>query len=778
MHPSPDDPRPFESLSELQRAHEELLLRLEEATGEAPGAEVAAVHALASAVGELLTRGVATGVYLGEGTDRGAAQSLLDYWVSLARSSGVNVPLARLLPFDAARLPELPDTACPYVGLEAFREARFFFGREEETARLVERIVHTPLVVVHGASGSGKSSLLLAGALPRLLAEDPPRLRVVGPFVPGDDPVGRLAGALAHQLPGLPGDLAARLRADPSSLGPLVAGSPPLLVVIDQFEEVFTLVEAPAERAAIDGALAALLRADAAHRVALTVREEFHPRLVGLAGLAGPLASPDADFGMRPMGFADLCRAVERPAELVNLRFERGIVADLVNAVLGQPAALPLLQFALRQLWNARDRNRITREAYAAVGSPVDALARAADTIYAKLLPQTRAEVRRVLLELVRVDDLLEAYRQPKRRSRLLEAGVAETPAVLRLLVEADFVHQRPTAEAGDPAFEVKHEALLRNWPAFAGWIEEKRRTRRRHLALSDAARAWEEAGRPADRLLRGWQLEEARAWPDLSPAEKGYVDASFAEEDAARREREAALVREATETAERERAERQRAEQVAARIRRSYGWLLFVSIVSVATIGSGAWMAIREAKAKADAAEALITAQVDQAKAVNEAAQKVEAELESERAARFACEARTAVDDAQATAEDAPLRPVAAPTPPPTTIYLHISSEAQREDALVIEHELEKVGVEVPKIQKVEPVSTSQVRFFHEEDRELATRMAELVERFLAVDTITPALIAGYPNLPPGRLEIWFASDALGPMTTPIRILPRTPLE
>lgn len=200
--------------------------------------------------------------------------------------------------------------------------------------------------------------------------------------------------------------------------------------------------------------------------------------------------------------------------------------------------------------------------------------------------------------------------------------------------------------------------------------------------------------------------------------------------------------------------------------------------MVTVAGIGTVAWLAISEATAKANAAEALIAAQVGQAKAVNEAAQKVMAELETERAARFACEARTAVEGAQATGESQHLLPVVAGAPPAATIYLHISTEAQREDARVIELELEKVGVEVPGIQKVEPVSTSQVRYFHEDDRELATRMAELVERFLTADTISPTLIAGYPDLPTGRLEIWFAPDALAPMDTPVRILPRGPRE
>src|SRR6185436_20666039 len=120
--------------------------------------------------------------------------------------------------------------------------------------------------------------------------------------------------------------------------------------------------------------------------------------------------------------------------------FQPGIVDDLVKKVLGQAAALPLLQFTLRALWDNRDRNRITWEVYTKVGDPLTALKTSADDFYDGVAPQTQDEIKRVLLELVRVDELLEAYRQPVPKSRLLLAGKANTAEVIRLLAENDYV--------------------------------------------------------------------------------------------------------------------------------------------------------------------------------------------------------------------------------------------------------------------------------------------------------------------------------------------------
>src|SRR5262249_9700518 len=160
----------------------------------------------------------------------------------------------------------------------------------------------------------------------------------------------------------------------------------------DQFEEVFTLCN-NGDRAAMAAAIGALLQSCPACRVIITLREEFANELDKLEPL-GPYLAQHARFSMKewPMGYDELRAAVERPAALVNLHFAPGIVDDLVKSVLGQDTALPLLQFALQSLWKRRDHNRITREVYERVGSPLVALERYAEGFYNGLSPENQQE--------------------------------------------------------------------------------------------------------------------------------------------------------------------------------------------------------------------------------------------------------------------------------------------------------------------------------------------------------------------------------------------------
>jgi WD40 repeat protein len=533
---------PFESASELREAHARLLDALDAKLGHDPSAqgEAAALAQLEPEVRQFVQRAAATGAYIEEIAERTACQTLLDYWASSLSRAGMPMGGMRLAPFDREMLPDLKDKLCPYVGLEAFRDPTFFFGREADIKALIAQLHEAPLVIVAGASGSGKSSLVIGGVLPALVAaaaqDGPEGLRIIAPFVPGTAALEYLAEAVlqgqAEQAAGVSVEAAA-LRRDPGHLHALVGGARarPVLITIDQFEEVFTL-SAPAERAALVANLTRLLEAPEGHRVILTVREEFKNRITELMPL-----SPFFDgawFSMRPMGYDALRAAVEKPASRQNLQFQSGIVDDLVKKVLGQPAALPLLQFALRSLWNARDRNRITWEVYRKVGDPLNALQDSAERFYGSLAPQTQDEARRILLELVRVDELLEAYRQPVAKGRLLQAGKANTEDVLRLLADHDYVRITPGTGSADALVEVKHEALVRNWPRLVGWIDEKRVQVRQRLAVTQAAHRWAEGGKPEQGLLTGWQLLAAETQPDLSELEKEFVQASAAAIDRA----------------------------------------------------------------------------------------------------------------------------------------------------------------------------------------------------------------------------------------------------
>jgi len=547
-------PMPFEDASHMRNANARLLEAMNQRLGQdsRPESERAALVELEPQIRAFLSRGAATGMFVEDINERTACQVLLDYWSSTLSHAGVQLGRPHLAPFDAARLPDLKDTPCPFVGLDAFRDPAFFFGREKAVDSLLKRLAEVPLVIVQGASGSGKSSLVIAGVLPALGATGPAsKYRVVGPFTPGNTVLESLVSAVVAAVPDVPFDgptEVAALRANPGRLAEILdgAGAPATLLVIDQFEEVFTL-GSDQDCVALVAAVEALLQVRRNDRVILTLREEFSNELDKLEPLRNHLAH-HARFSMKewPMGYDELRAAVERPAALVNLHFSQGIVDELVKSVLGRDTALPLLQFTLQSLWEQRDHNRITREVYAKIGSsPLVALERFADGFYNSLLREQQVEVKRILLELVRIDRMLEPYRQPLLRSELIAAGNPRTPEVLELIASKDFVRITPTTGGGDATVEVKHEALLRNWPHYMDWINAKRETVRQRIALTEAAQRWRDRGRsPSEGLLSGWQLEDVEHLRDLSPLEQDYVQVSMDAADSARRAREQALMR------------------------------------------------------------------------------------------------------------------------------------------------------------------------------------------------------------------------------------------
>jgi WD40 repeat protein len=537
---------PFDDAAEMRQVNADLLQRMDRRLGvdSSPESEIAALTELDSDIRGFLNRGAATGAVVEDIKERTACQVLLDYWSSTLSHAGIRAPRSRLAPFDAESLPDLSDDKCPYVGLESFRSGAFFFGRERAVASLFQRVSEQPLVVVQGGSGSGKSSLVMGGALPQLEARGVPKFRRVGPFTPGNAVLENLVDALNASSPDARFDCAAEaaaLRENPARLPEMlgVAAVEPVLLVVDQFEEVFTLCN-DRDRAAMAAGIDALLQSCPGSRVILTLREEFTNELDKLEPLRTYIAR-HARFSMKewPMSYDELKAAVERPAALVNLHFAPGIVDDLVKSVLGQDTALPLLQFALESLWKQRDHNRITRDVYQSVGSPLVALERYANGFYNALSPESQEEVKRILLELVRIDRMMEAYRQPRMRRTLLETGNPRTPRTLELLAREGFLRITPTAD-GDATVEVKHEALLRNWPHYVGWIGGKREGVRQRVAMTEAARRWDARGRsPTTDLLSPWQLHDAQHLTGLDQLEQDYVQASKDHADADRRARD-----------------------------------------------------------------------------------------------------------------------------------------------------------------------------------------------------------------------------------------------
>ncbi|MGY6021444.1 nSTAND1 domain-containing NTPase [Streptomyces spinosirectus] len=380
-----------------------------------------------------------------------------------------------------ARVPGDADDS-PYPGLARFEpgDGEHFHGREDLTAELLGLTGRARFAAVVGASGSGKSSLLRAGLIPvlRELPDPGRRPSAIRLLTPGPHPA-RTHEALftPHSAPG------------------------DTLLVVDQFEEVFTLCADPAERARFLDRLLTATRPASRLRVLIAVRADFYGRCAEHGPLAEALG--DATLLVGPMPQRSLREAVVRPAAARRLVVERALTSRIVADVAGEPGGLPLMAHALREVWRRRTGKTLTLAAYEAVGGIQGAVAHTAEAAYARCTPAEADAVRALLLRLVNPGDGTEDTRRPVARAEL-DAG-ATTARVLERLVRA-----RLLTVDGDTV-DLAHEALLGAWPRLRTWIDEDRARLRLHRRLTEAALAWEELGRDTGALYRGIRLTEAR---------------------------------------------------------------------------------------------------------------------------------------------------------------------------------------------------------------------------------------------------------------------------
>jgi WD40 repeat protein/energy-coupling factor transporter ATP-binding protein EcfA2 len=497
----------YPSLAALQAAHNGLLQRQR---------QEADTPAFLADVASFLREGTTTGALLDADADRRTAQGLLDYWVARLYRVGVEPPDATLAEFDPTLAPELPNELCPYLGLDAFREADGdkFFGRSDLIARLIEQLADQRLLAVVGPSGSGKSSLVRAGLIPALKRGALPgseHWRYLPPIVPGSDPMASLDRILRteNQEP--------RTAVDASVLGS------PTVLVVDQFEELFTLCEDDHARQAFVTALRGFIDTpEPKNRLILTMRSDFETFIARAPELQARFNQSRVQ--VTPLSAAELRESIEQPAEHVGLKFQAGVVDLLLQDILGEPAGLPLLQFTLLKLWENRERNRVTRATYDKVGGGRLALARSADTFYAGLIPEEQVTARRLLLRMIRPGEGLEITSSRVRRADLYSGG--EDPGrvdrVLAKLLAARLVRLTEGDLPGDAQVEVAHEALVRNWPTLVDWLEEEKvalATRRR---LESRAAEWVRLGQGSGGLLDEIELREAERW--LESAEAQYL--------------------------------------------------------------------------------------------------------------------------------------------------------------------------------------------------------------------------------------------------------------
>jgi WD40 repeat protein len=489
---------------------------------------------------------------------------------------------------------------CPYRGLASYRQqdARWFFGRERSTDALVARLRATEpaggLVMLVGASGAGKSSLLNAGLVPAVrdgaLGEGNGRGTPVLHLVPGADPLKELT----RRIPELAGlgvgvgvsteagsgvransgaDTGSRAQAnsgagadsgtEPRSgvheaaapgvyeavgfgargttgfdgaqenagftdavHGALAAwarrespsGARPV-VIVDQFEEAFTLCADEAERRAFIQVLHAASTpagpgATAPVLVVLGIRADFYERCLGYPELADALQHRPMVLG--PLTTAELREAVTGPAKAVGLELEPGLAELIVREVSADgprgahdAGALPLLSHALLATWQRRKAGRLTLAGYRAAGGIQGAVAATAERAWSGLDPAARTAARLLLLRLVRLGEDTQATRRRATRRRLAEESTdpAKTEESLEALVRARLV----TLDA--ETVEITHEALLHAWPRLRDWIEEDRHGNLLRQRLEEDVRAWEGSNRDTSLLYRGSRLEQAHIW-------------------------------------------------------------------------------------------------------------------------------------------------------------------------------------------------------------------------------------------------------------------------
>jgi WD40 repeat protein/DNA-binding SARP family transcriptional activator len=550
------------------------------ALGHAPEAGYRALMRAHSALGER-SRAVATYQRCREAlfNEMGVEPSLLTRrlyeQLRLAEADAVS-PDGRLPPTTVAseHAPAAGDP--PFQGLHYFDtgDADRFFGRESLTARLLRRVRTEPFLAIVGASGSGKSSVMRAGLVPGLLRNFATRAdgwsarkprRDVRVLTPTAFPLQALAACLVPADAAVEGPTSERgavleeLTRDRHGLHRFVLrcldSSQQLVLVVDQFEELFTLCHDAFEREAFVDNLLDVAESDGTARVVIALRADFYAHCADFPHLRDAMASHQEYVGA--LSVAELRRAIEGPAEQGDWQIDEGLTDLLLRDVGEEPGALPLLSHALLETWRRRRGRVLTLAGYAAAGGVQGAIAETAETVLTtRLTAAQRPIARRVFLHLT---ELGEGTQDTRRRVPMAELvrtpeEEADTRAVLQVLADARLI------TLDDGTAEVAHEALIREWPTLRAWLNQDREGLRLLRELSSAALEWERHGQDAGLLYRGFRLGQvldltrARS-ADLGSREHAFLGASealaeneIAERDA-QRERELDAARQLADT-------------------------------------------------------------------------------------------------------------------------------------------------------------------------------------------------------------------------------------
>ncbi len=471
----------------------------------------------------------------------------------------------------------------PFKGLQYFDEsdAALFFGRELLTAKLVAHLLQDRfLAVIVGASGSGKSSIVRAGLVPALKRGEalfdgtlPPDGSAKWQYhliTPTAHPLEALAASLTRDAESVTATttLIDDLTRDPRSLHlyaqkilaadrRLPTAAEPghsslvtrhLLLVVDQFEELFTLCQDEFEREAfIDNLLFAIApETDGKASVVITLRADFYAHCAQYPDLREALAKHQEYIG--PMSVEELRRAIEEPAKHGGWELEPGLVDLVLRDVGDEPGALPLLSHALLETWKRRRGRTLSLKGYEESGGVRGAIAKTAETVFHELTPDGQRIARGIFL---RLTELGEGTQDTRRRAAISELiprseDAPTVQSVLKTLADARLI------TTGDSTAEVAHEALIREWPMLREWLNQDREGLRLHRRLTEDAQEWEKLGRDPGALYRGALLSQGSEWAaspahtnEMNVLEREFLDASKESAQREATEREAQRQRE-----------------------------------------------------------------------------------------------------------------------------------------------------------------------------------------------------------------------------------------
>lgn len=494
----------------------------------------------------------------------------------------------RILLHDPTLLPQptapvsAPTGRNPYKGLRSFGEsdAEDFFGREDLVDRLVRALRGgSNLVSLVGPSGSGKSSVIAAGLFPRLRDGAVPGSEswVIARMVPGANPLAEVeavVGAAAGPPTGLEKllDPGAEGNGEAATLRVITGGR--VLLVIDQFEELFTITDDQPRRRFLSALASAVAEPGSQITVVLALRADYYDR---------PLLHPEfaqvfipGVVNVLPMTPTELETVVVRPAERAGVAVEPALLAELVADAADRPGTLPLLEFALTELFDQKSKPALTLEGYRALGGIRGVLSRSAEGLYGALSSDEQQVAMQVFLRLVQLG---HGTTESRRRLALSELASIEIDPVVLSKVLDTFGARRLLSFDREPAtdqatIEVAHESLFREWDRLAGWIDRHRVALQRFETFMGAAEEWETSGRNEDYLLTGTRLAEFETWAHngtlpMTERQKEFLAAGLAR-------------RQAEQEAERTRADGER------RLERRARWRLAALGVTVALLIGG----------------------------------------------------------------------------------------------------------------------------------------------------------------------------------------------